>query len=192
MQSASKFRVTPLEQVNYTKRYSSEPQPKPNKQIKPSILSGTSSALPGQDMVLRPNNNLPWTEGSSDKFVKSFLANCRIGECAQEDTEVLLRTSRCILSTCLLIKAKPSRTESPIPVSVQKWTWADHCWCKQALSGRTKYCKCITEQVFAHTYLPGFWSWSAMGSAGFWHQLNTNTVACSLSVTPKENLACLI
>lgn len=119
-------------------------------------------------------------------FGKIFLLNCGMGDCVQEETEVLLHTSRCIFSTRILTKAKLSRTENHIPATVQKWTWADPCWCKQALRETTKYCKYSTEHVSTHRNLPGFASRSATGLG---HQLNKTTIACSLSVTPKGNLA---
>lgn len=78
-------------------------------------------------------------------FEKIFLLNSGIGDCVQEEIEVLLHTSRCVFSTCILTKAKLSRTENHIPATVQKWTWADPCWCKQALREMTKYRKDSTE-----------------------------------------------
>ena len=47
MQSVSKWWVTSLGQATYNKHYSSEPQPKANKQRTPSNPSETGSALPG-------------------------------------------------------------------------------------------------------------------------------------------------
>lgn len=124
MQSVSKSWVIPLGQVTYSECYSSEPQPKANKQITPSNLSETISALPNLRIQSKELITIFHEQKRAQLFNsrvwKIFLVNCGIGDRVQEETEVLLHTSRCILSICTLTKVKPPRTENHIYLHQQR------------------------------------------------------------------------
>lgn len=90
-------------------------QKKKQTQIKPSNLLDTRSALPGVRILRTMFHEQKRAHLFNSYVWENFFSNCMAEDHVREETEVLLHTSRCIFSTCILTKAKPSRTENNIP-----------------------------------------------------------------------------
>lgn len=74
------------------------------------------------------------------------------------------------------------------------WMWAHPCCWNKPWGARLNTLHVeLSRTLHIHTHRPAWLQAQVCcSSAGPWHWLSTNTTACSLSVIPKENLACLI